>query len=293
MVTCHPPNCPSLAHRHPSAPGAGTQRRHPGSWARHPARAAFSLIELLVSLAILALLASLLAPSLGAARNRTRSVMCLNHLRQLQLGWMSYVEDHHGDLPPNDAAFTNGVWRSTGNSWIGPSNARIDTTSESIGNGLFWRLGYVRPASVYRCPDDLSRIRGSRRARTRSYAMNGNLAGRTNEMQATLRHAGDIPAPDRLMVFLDEHEDSIDDGHFLVWPFPDDRWVNLPAGRHRQMGLWTAADGHVERRRWRHPKSFEPRREYWKRAASDADLADLRDVQSFTLTLDPPPAVPW
>ncbi len=57
-------------------------------------------------------------------------------------------------------------------------------------------------------------------------------------------------------MYLDEQEDSIDDAQFLVWPNPDDRWVNLPASRHDRNGILSFADGHVEQWKWRWSKQF-------------------------------------
>jgi len=115
--------------------------------------------------------------------------------------------------------------------------------------------------------------------RTRSYSMSGCWGGRTNEVQTTLARLGTAPNPAQLFVFIDEDEDSIDDAHFLTWPNPDDRWVNLPAGRHNQVGLLSFADSHAERWKWKWPKQFRKKQSYSKKAEYAADLADLRRLQ--------------
>ena len=84
-------------------------------------------------------------------------------------------------------------------------------------------------------------------------------------------------------MFIDENEDSIDDAHFLTWPNPDNRWVNLPAGRHGNVGILSFADGRVERWKWKWPKQFNKKQSYWKRAENAADLADLRRLQQAIL----------
>jgi prepilin-type processing-associated H-X9-DG protein len=111
----------------------------------------------------------------------------------------------------------------------------------------------------------------------------GNLGGRTNEVQNTVDRADAIPHPAKLFVFVDEAEDSIDDAHFLVWPNPDPRWVNRPAGRHAQKGILSFADGHAEQWAWQWPKKFSPKQSYWKMAESPQDFCDLLRLQETTL----------
>lgn len=82
---------------------------------RDPRRpAAFTLVELLVAVAILTVLASLLLPAAQSARGSSRSVTCKNHLKQIALGLQTH-EQTHGALP---AGATSAPYRTLGTSWI-------------------------------------------------------------------------------------------------------------------------------------------------------------------------------
>ena len=199
-----------------------------------------------------------------------------------------YVHDQNDRVPPNRSDFVAGVWRSSPDSWIGGSSAPFDTDFKPIEQGLLFKYDYNRSVALYHCPSDQSRVRmngteTSAMLRTRSYSMSGCLGGRPNEVQTTVSRAADIPNPSALFVFIDEQEDSIDDAHFLTWPNPDDRWVNMPADRHAQSGVLSFADGHAEKWKWKWPKQFKIKQSYWKQAENAADLEDLRRLQTAIL----------
>jgi prepilin-type N-terminal cleavage/methylation domain-containing protein/prepilin-type processing-associated H-X9-DG protein len=72
------------------------------SYTRIPARRAFTLVELLVVIGIIALLISILLPSLAAAREQGNTVKCLSNLRQLAQAAAMYTSQHKGFHVPGD-----------------------------------------------------------------------------------------------------------------------------------------------------------------------------------------------
>jgi prepilin-type N-terminal cleavage/methylation domain-containing protein len=59
----------------------------------------FTLIELLVVIAIIGILAALVLPVLASAKIHAKRTVCLNNLKQINLGIHLYAEDHNNSLP--------------------------------------------------------------------------------------------------------------------------------------------------------------------------------------------------
>ena len=73
---------------------------------KHPqtkSKYSFSLIELLVTIAVIAILAGLLLPALNSARAKAHAITCANNLKQLGLAAINYSFDHDGYYVPNVA----------------------------------------------------------------------------------------------------------------------------------------------------------------------------------------------
>jgi prepilin-type N-terminal cleavage/methylation domain-containing protein/prepilin-type processing-associated H-X9-DG protein len=101
-----------------------------------PLRRAFTLVELLVAVAIIGILIALLLPAIQAAREASRSVHCQNNLKQIGLALLTFHDQRQG--------FPSGGW---GHEWSG-----IPTRGSSLrqpGGWIFTLLPYLEQQNLY------------------------------------------------------------------------------------------------------------------------------------------------
>ncbi len=240
----------------------------------------FTLLELLVVCAIIAILASIVLPALARAKGRGYTVVCLNHQRQLALAWNLYAEEHEDWLPYNlgtagtlatIASGENKNWANNVMSW--DLQAANTNTLPLARGGLGPYLSGVVPP--FRCPSDrlLSQTQKDAgwRERGRSYSMNAML-GYAGEFLENARNTNnpsykqffrlsEIGDPSGIFVFIDEHPDSINDGYFLFripYEGAPAKWYDLPAAYHNGGANVSFADMHVEYRKWVSPSTLQP-----------------------------------
>jgi len=144
---------------------------------RHYGRA-FTLVELLVVIATIAILAGMLLPALSRAKAASQSAVCQSNLKQLVLGWILYAEENDDRLA---GSISVNLVNQRG-SWV-LGNTKQDRTPSNIMAGVMFR--YASAVGAYRCPADRSTVNGQKgQFRTRSYTLNGwmnssqHLAGR-------------------------------------------------------------------------------------------------------------------
>lgn len=223
-------------------------------------RCGFTRIELVVCLAIAALLVAVLLTMLSTARHNAQIHVCLAGKQRLATAWTLYTQDHNGQLP---GAFT----------WIA---GELNYAVNNPDNTNFQRLsqGQLGPYHLtmadYKCPADLSRAaEGSRfYPRVRTTSMNQMLrsesagpAWTTSPPWRIYRTTADVifPSPANLWLMLDENPDSVNDAGFAVIM---DRqkwgacWQDGPGLSHGGACTFNFADGHALLKKWQDPQTL-------------------------------------
>ena len=231
------------------------------------------MIELMVVIAIIAILAAMLLPSLAKAKSKTQGIYCMNNLKQMMLGWEMYAHDNNDHLVLNQNL--GGAQTALSNSWV---NGFLDWTISSDNTNLAYLSDdrwaaltrYIAGnTSAYKCPGDnhlspIQRNHGwSKRVRSisMSFWMGDGAQPGDKDWGGFLvyKRMGDMKklAPAMAWVFVDEQGDSINDGAMYVDP-AGKSWVDIPASYHSGACGFSFADGHAEIHKWRDGRTIVP-----------------------------------
>lgn len=181
------------------------------------ARRGFTLVEMLVVIAVIALLAAISFPVFSKARESGRTKVCSNNMKQLGLGFQQYVQDAGGRFP-GTGAFTK--W-ANGAQWVSGTNgaalanlstqepepagcAPADCNKANLEKGALYP--YIKSAQIYSCPSNKDKD-----AKLLTYSMNCAV-GLMNEVR--------VKSPTEVVLIVDE--EKANDGFFFAAGDPND-----------------------------------------------------------------------
>jgi prepilin-type processing-associated H-X9-DG protein len=225
----------------------------------------FTLVELLVVIAVTATLVALLLPSWAMSKDRGRGARCLSNLKQLTTAWAAYTSDNQGKLvpgggegespssPTDPRALPGGIYaqwcpgrQDILSAGVGSYLSPIGTVTNNLGYewiqvGLIYP--YVKNVGLYLCPADVSSITsfGIDYPHVRSISMNAwiqslplndptppwnNSSEDSNLRVYTKDSDFTVPGPANTWVFIDENPCSINDAWFII--DPTDKSITAP-----------------------------------------------------------------
>jgi prepilin-type N-terminal cleavage/methylation domain-containing protein/prepilin-type processing-associated H-X9-DG protein len=225
-------------------------------------RKAFTLIELLIVIAIIALLAAILFPVFARARESARRASCLSNLKQIGLGIMQYTQDYDDRLPQ---ALYDSLDTYSGTE-ITPAKS-FYTTTGSYGKNryLTWMdfvYPYVKSTQIFVCPSasvDTSTTPVRKPTDTPSYGYNNAFGGKFNYYGSyggttygaptgSIALSSIARAAETIMVL-----DYYDPGAITATPYSHMNWVRNADQKvknrvipHLEGGNVAYADGHVK-----------------------------------------------
>ena len=211
--------------------------------ARDPCRA-FTLIELLIVIAILAILAAIFFPVFAKVRENARRTVCASNLKQLGLAWLMYANDYDEMACPSyNSGNANDAW---------------DFHRDPITH--LWTTGflgvYTKDGEIHGCPDNHFPA-GPNFRPYNGYGYNATYIGgdlSTPSGNYPACHLGQIIFPAQTTVFGDAGYGSNSANNFLRAPsetyYADGSNHFLNSGnvdfRHNGLANVCYADGHVK-----------------------------------------------
>jgi len=202
-------------------------------------RRAFTLVELLVVIGIIAVLIGIILPALARARESANRVQCMSNLRQIGGAMMIYINQSGGLLP---IAPMSGSRRSDFAAWyyLGPS-AGSEHDFNNLQNSPIGRIMRLRPTDyrILVCPAD--RLAPQRKSPQYMYSyvfnrsFNGSSAFPWPGTVIGIRKINQVRNSAEKVMLYEEDDDQRDDGNGELWTT---NWANtdLLSIRHDERG---------------------------------------------------------
>ena len=212
-------------------------------------RKGFTLVELLVVISIIALLVSILMPSLSKARESAKRTVCLSNFRSMQTVWLLYSMDNEDKIvAANDVQDQGWVKNILGFSDPddNPGNAPEEDQIKSIEDGLLFP--YAETIDIYRCPS-------AKKQYKRNYSISASMNTKQTPFKGKVHiKSSQVPSPSTYMVFIDEEQPS---PHAYRLYYYEAEWFDAPPIIHNNGTTLSFVDGHAEYWHWENQDTID------------------------------------
>ena len=219
-------------------------------------------------IAIIAILAALLLPSLSKAKAKAYRVQCISNLKQIALGSHLYTDDNDGRFAGNGYLTTppNGSVRFWAMGLQHFNTEAFHNSSYLLDPKFSQFADYIRTAGVYRCPADKTLLThaGVSAPRVRTYSLNAyfNWGSPSSDdviepNYVLFRKTSDLSQvnPSDTFTFIDTAPLIVCNAGFKVYQTPG-VFYHRPSVEHENIGVMAFADGRVDVQRWRDPETI-------------------------------------
>lgn len=177
-------------------------------------RRGFSLIELIVTIGVIALLLALLVPALARSREAGRHAVCLSNQHQLITGWTLYAHDFRDYCMPLAYWRTSEMVNGQQVYWFGSHGTPTAAPDYTVGFiAPYVDIPLLQRGTIFECPSQpwgTYAPQGPSRAPTSTYGYNGYYLtpAKTPGWAAQIGHRPwrrmfEIPSPPEILVFAD------------------------------------------------------------------------------------------
>ncbi len=235
---------------------------------------AFTLIELLVVISLIALLMSIMIPTLSKVKKMASGSVCLSNQRNLIMAWLNYTVDNSNRLvggstynvgsPDQQHQWCKEPMRDDGTFETDPLNMNRQTRENGIKAGKLY--DYLQDVEVYHCPADKRINQTPPYNPYRTYSITGTMFGEDTQPghNGVLAYTNitQISRPGEKYVFVEEYAANqyFNQGSWQLRIEParaDCGWWDAMAVWHSDRSSLSFGDGHCEMRKWSDKRTIQ------------------------------------